>query len=409
MTVTTDEPLTPVRARWIGALSAATLGMSIAVLTPIQVLLPLQVESIDPAAKVANLGWITTVAALVSIVVCPVAGALSDRTRSRFGRRRPWILGSGLLCAAGLAALGGQQTIIGVAIAWVVVQTGTNAMYAALSACVPDRVPVRQRGLVSAFIGLPLPLSLILGSFLVTKVVPGQAAGYLLLAGILLVLILPLVLDRSDRPIPDGEPLPALGTQLRGMVTGLLGSPDLLWAFGCRFGIQLANAVGTLYLLYYLRDVVHDPDPAGAVFVLIVLYTAGILLTSVPAGRWSDRSGKRKPYVIVSSVAVAAAMVVLGVGESWTSALVAAGLLGAGYGVYIAVDNALITQVLPSAGDRARDLGVVNLANTAPQAVAPAVAAGVISISGGYLWLYLLAAASALLGALLIRPVRAVR
>ncbi|MFD9966418.1 MFS transporter [Amycolatopsis sp. NPDC059020] len=398
MTGVVTEPTAAVRPGWIAALSAATLGMSIAVLTPIQVLLPLQIEAIDPARKVANLGWITAVAAVLSMVVCPVAGALSDRTASRFGRRRPWVLGSGLVCAAGLVLLGLQHTILGVALTWCVVQAGTNAMYAALTASVPDLVPVRQRGVVSAFVGLPLPLSLILGSFLVSSVVTGRVAGYCLLAGLLLVLIVPFVLLPTDTPrIERGPAGPPKFTH------------DLGWAFGCRLGIQLANAVGTLYLLYYLRDVVHHEDPARAVFLLIVVYTAGILLTSVVAGRWSDRSGLRKPFVVVSSAVVAAAMVVLSLAHTFSAALFAAALMGVGYGVYLAVDNALITQVLPAAHAHARDLGVVNLANTAPQALAPAIAGVVIAELGGYSPLYLLAAACALAGAAAIAPVRSVR
>ncbi|CAM4074990.1 MFS transporter [Kibdelosporangium persicum] len=389
---------TPVGTKWIGALSLATFGMSIAVLTPIQVLLPLQIEAIDPAGKVLALGWITAAAAVVSIVVCPVAGALSDRTTSRFGRRRPWVLGSGLMCCAALIALGAQDTILGVALLWITVQAATNALYAALTAAVPDQVPVHQRGVVSAFVGLPLPLSLIVGTFIVSTVVTGQFAAYLTLALAELAFILPFVLHPADKPVTRQVSRPRFRLHA-----------DLVWAFGCRFAIQIANAVGTLYLLYYLRDVVHRPDPAKSVFLLILIYTAGVVPASVVAGRWSDRSGRRKPFVIVSSVVVAAAMLVLGLGNTWPSALVAAILMGVGYGVYLAVDNALITQVLPSDADRGRDLGLVNIANTAPQAVAPALAGIVITSFGGYTPLYLLAGACGLIGAALIQPVRSVR
>lgn len=396
---TTTEPTTPVRPRWIGALSLAVLGMSIAVLTPIQILLPLQIQNIDPAHKVFNLGWITTVAALVSIVVCPIAGALSDRTTSRFGRRRPWVLGSALVCAGGLIALGGTHTILVVAIWWMVVQAGTNAMYAAVTAAVPDRVPVPQRGLVSAFVGLPVPLALIIGSFLVSTVVTGQFGAYLLIAVLLLVLVVPFIADPTDAPARY-EPLSRKRSR---------PPADLVWAFGCRFAIQLANAVGTLYLLYYLRDVIHRANPAQSLFLLISIYTAAIVLTSVIAGRWSDVVNRRKPFVIASSIVVASAMVVLGLGRSWQTAMIAAVLMGTGYGIYLAVDNALITQVLPTAANRARDLGVVNLANTGPQAIAPAVAGIVITELGGYTVLYLLAGACAVIGAILIQPVRGLR
>jgi MFS family permease len=389
---------TPVGTRWIGALSLATFGMSIAVLTPIQVLLPLQIEAIAPQDKVAVLGWITAAAAIVSIVVCPIAGALSDRTTSRFGRRRPWVLGSGLVGCAALIALGAQHTILGVALLWITVQAATNALYAALSAAVPDQVPVPQRGVVSAFVGLPLPLSLIVGTFVVSTVVTDQFGAYLTLGLAQLVFILPFVMEPTDQP-----------QQLEVRRPRFRVTPDLAWAFACRFAIQLANAVGTLYLLYYLRDVVHRPDPATSVFLLILIYTGGVVPASVIAGRWSDRSGRRKPFVIVSSVVVAAAMLVLGLGNTWPSALIAAVLMGVGYGVYLAVDNALITQVLPSDADRARDLGIVNIANTAPQAIAPALAGIVITSMGGYTPLYLLAGACGLIGAALIQPVRSVR
>ncbi|MBP2326088.1 MFS family permease [Kibdelosporangium banguiense] len=389
----------PVTRRWIGALSLATFGMSIAVLTPIQVLLPLQIEAIDPDGKVLALGWITAAAAIVSIVVCPIAGALSDRTTSRFGRRRPWVLGSGLACCAALIALGTQHTILGVAVLWITVQAATNALYAALSAAVPDQVPVQQRGVVSAFVGLPLPLSLIAGTFVVSAVVTDQFGAYLTLGLAELAFVLPFVLDPTDRPHLVDTDRPRLR---------LRWTSDLGWAFGCRFAIQLANAVGTLYLLYYLRDVVHRADPAMSVFLLILIYTAGVVPASIVAGRWSDRSGRRKPFVIVSSVVVASAMLVLGLGNSWPSALLAAVLMGIGYGVYLAVDNALITQVLPSDADRARDLGIVNIANTAPQAIAPALAGVVITSLGGYTPLYLLAGACGLIGAALIQPVRSV-
>jgi MFS family permease len=198
------------------------------------------------------------------MVVCPIAGALSDRTTSRFGRRRPWVLGSAVVCGGSLPVLGLQHGILGVALLWITVQAATNALYAALSAAVPDQVPVRQRGLVSAFVGLPLSLSLITGTFVVSVIVTGRFPAYLTLGLAVLVLVLPFVLGPADRPQP--RPRDTGGLRLHA---------DLAWAFGCRFAVQLANAVGTLYLLYYLRDVVHRPDPARSVFLLILLYTAG--------------------------------------------------------------------------------------------------------------------------------------
>ena len=130
------------------------------------------------------------------------------------------------------------------------------------------------------------------------------------------------------------------------------------------------------------------------VLVLILIYAAGAVSTAVVGGLVSDRSGRRKPLVIVSSVVMAAGALLLAAWPTWTAAMVAAGLLGTGYGVYMAVDTALITQVLPAAVDRGKDLGVINIANAAPQVLAPALAAPIVATLGGYPVLYGLTARS---------------
>src|SRR5690606_32689926 len=136
--------------------------------------------------------------------------------------------------------------------------------------------------------------------------------------------------------------------------------------------------------------------------VLILLYTVGMMLTAVVAGRMSDRSGRRKVFVITSGLIMAVAAVLLAVAPTWPMAIVAALLLGAGYGVYLSVDAALITQVLPAATDRAKDLGVINIANSAPQVLGPALSAPIVVHLGGYPTLYAVTAAVTLLGSALV-------
>lgn len=400
------EPTAKLGTRSVLLLGLTNLGMWMAVLTPIQILLPQQIQEIDPTGKVGALGWVTTCAAIGAMIACPVAGALSDRTTSRFGRRHPWILGSAVVIAIALAVQSQQHTVVGVGVCWIVVQVGINAMNAALASVVPDRVPVSQRGVVSAVVGIPMPLALVIGSALVTMVVHGTVAGYLLLAVMVIALTLPFVLSTSDTPLRAEQRPPF---RLKAFWISPRKHPDFAWAAGGRFAIQLCNSVGTLYLLYYLGDVVHAKNPAQSVFELILVYTAGILLTSVLAGRLSDRSGKRKVFVIASSAAMGIAMLVLVFGHTMTAALLAAAVLGLGYGVYVSIDQALITEVLPAARSRAKDLGVINLANSAPQAFAPAIAAGVITALHSYSVLYTVAAVVAVIGAALIQPIRSVR
>jgi MFS family permease len=130
--------------------------------------------------------------------------------------------------------------------------------------------------------------------------------------------------------------------------------------------------------------------------------------TAVAFGKWSDRLARRKVFVTGSGVVMAVAGVVLAAWPTWPGAVLGAIILGAGFGVYLSVDFALLTEVLPSARDRAKDLGVINIANSLPQVIAPALAAPIVKHLGGYPVLYLLASAVTVLGAVLVRQIRSV-
>ncbi|HEX6497864.1 MAG TPA: MFS transporter [Micromonosporaceae bacterium] len=399
------EPTSPVRAPWVGLLVLANLGVWMAFFTPIQVLLPEQVAAIDPAHKEAMLGWVTGLGALAAVVANPVAGALSDRTTSRFGRRHPWTLGGALVGAVALALLATAHTVPAVAIGWVAAQVCFNAMLASLSAAVPDRVPVVQRGAVSGWVGIPQVLGVVLGVLLVTR--RAVLTGYLLVAVAVVVLALPFTTGTRDDPLPVGyRRRDGWRTWLTGFWVDPRRHPDFGWAWLTRFLVQLGNSLGTLYLLYFLTDAVHYPDPQGGLLILILVYTAALMVTTVVAGRRSDRTGRRRVFVVVSSLIMAVAAVLLATVPTWPTAVVAAAVLGGGYGVYVAVDAALITQVLPAAADRGKDLGVVNIANSAPQVLAPALAAPVVASLGGYPVLYLLTAAVTVLGGVLVTRIR---
>jgi MFS family permease len=401
----TVEPTAPVTARWIGLLSLANLAVWMGFFTPIQVLLPEQLQAIAPENKEAMLGWVTGLGALAAVIFNPLAGALSDRTAGRFGRRHPWTLAGGLVGAAGLILLSTQQTVLGVALCWVGVQVCFNAMLAALTAAVPDRVPVAQRGFVSGWVGMPQVLGVVLGTVLVTVVVHGVRAGYVAVALAVVVLTLAFPLSTRDEPLAVAD-RPRL--DLRSFWVSPRRHPDFAWAFGTRFLVQLGNALGTLYLLYFLTDAVRLDDPQTGLLILILIYTGGLMATTVVAGRLSDRSGRRKSFVIVSGFVMALAAVMLAVSPTWPVAMLGAAVLGGGYGIYLAVDAALITQVLPTATGRAKDLGIINIANSAPQVLAPALAAPIVAVLGGYPVLYGLTAVVTVLGGVFVYKIQSV-
>jgi MFS family permease len=132
------------------------------------------------------------------------------------------------------------------------------------------------------------------------------------------------------------------------------------------------------------------------------------MATTVVAGRMSDHSGRRKSFVIASGLVMAVGAVTLAASPTWLGAIVAAALVGGGYGIYVSVDAALITQVLPAATGRAKDLGIINIANSAPQVLAPALGAPILSGLGGYPVLYGLTAVVTVLGGVLVYRIRSV-
>ncbi|MFF3441480.1 MFS transporter [Streptosporangium sp. NPDC002721] len=407
------EPTRRVGPRWVIGISLANLVLWMAYFGPLQVLLPSQVASIDPAGKEESLALVTGVGAAVAMLLNPVAGALSDRTAGRFGRRHPWSLGGALVGAGALVLLAGQGSILGVTAGWCLAQAGLNAMQAALGAGVPDHVPVGQRGEVSGWIGIPQSLGVVFAVVLVTMVATTTESGYFLIAALVPLGVLPFVLTTHDPRLTARPPF-ELRAFLRGFWISPRSHPDFFWAWLTRFLMQLGNAVATLYLLYFLADAVGyerlfpGEKAEDGLLVLILIYTATVVLTTVVAGVVSDRLGRRRALVTVSGLVSVVPAVMLAFWPQWPVAMAGAAIMGVGFGIYLSVDNALVTQVLPAAEGRAKDLGVINIANSGPQVLGPAIAGPIVAGLGGYPVLYLTSAALVLLGAVLVWRIRSV-
>jgi len=362
------EPTVRVPGIYLAGMALANLGIMLAFYTPIQNLLPRLSEQIAGAdGKEVALAVVLGIGVIGSVIGNPLAGALSDRTTSRFGRRRPWMLGGALLGMVALFILPSMNTIIGLTILWLFIQFSVNASYAALTATIPDQVPVEQRGVASGWVGLAQTLGIVLGVALVSFVVLGLTSGTYLIAILFFLLVIPFMFILKDPKLdPADRPPFHLGTFVKGFWISPKQYPDFAWAWLARFLVALAISMSTLYLLFYLQDHLgFSSEEAGQKqTILIALYAFGTMLTAVVGGAISDRSGKRKKFVVTSTIIVACAALLLAFTKEFNVAVIAAVILGLGYGWYLAVDQALITQVLPAAVDRARDLGVINIANS---------------------------------------------
>jgi MFS family permease len=409
------EPTEPVTKGWIGSLGLASLVMWMASLTPLQILIPEQLQHIDNKGKILALGLVSAFGAIASLLATPIAGAISDRTTHSYpvghlrGRRHRWTLVMAILSAVSLALIAGQTTVVGVGILWVLFSAFQNGEYASLSAAIPDHVPVNQRATVAGWVGMPQALGLVLGTAVVVYLFnKNLVGGYLALAIPLVLLTLPFVLLTADHPLDPEHRAPlSVRTLLRSYWIDPRRYPDFAWAWITRFLASLAIGMGTLYLLYFLRDQVHYGHPAQGLFVLIAIYTGFVVVTAIVGGLISDRIGKRKMIVTVSGCLMGTAALLLTFVETWPAAMVAAVLFGTGFGAYLAVDQALITQVLPAARDRAKDLGIINIAIVGPAALAGAIAALLVSL-GGYPALFAATAVVAAIGSVLVWKIKSV-
>ncbi|MFD7031022.1 MFS transporter [Streptomyces sp. NPDC059917] len=370
------------------------------------ILLALQVEHIDPANKVANFGLIAGVSAVFATVFNPVAGALSDRS----GRRNPWILGGGLAAVPAMFLLGLADTILLITIAWCLGQAVMNVYQAAITSVVPDRIPVGARGKASAAVGLGLPFGSTLGALLGAAFSDDYRTGYLVFGAVVAGAAVLFTASSREQRLPARAPLP-VRAQLAAFV-GALRDHDFRWAFIGRALLVLGYFSVSGYQLYILQD--HTLLPAGmepeeAVALLMPLTSVAMVVSTVLGGYLSDRFDRRKLFVGASALLSAVALLIPALSASWSAMLAFSVVNGLAFGSYMAVDTALVTMVLPKAEDAARDMGVLNIANAGPQIVAPFVASVIVSVSGGYTALFVIAAVLSIAGALAVKPIRGVR
>ena len=410
------EPPSAPRVGWgfISLYTLAYMSTSLLFLAPLLVTLALKVDSLVGLSRApASLALVAGVGALVAMVGNPFFGRMSDRTASKLGMRRPWMI-------TGLA--GGSVGILIVALApsvpvvlagWCIAELFFNALLAAMVALLPDQVPSVQRGQVSGVLGVCSPIGSVCGAFvvklftgslLVMFLAPCAIGGFFVL--LFAVTLNDRRLDRTDKP----------KWSLREFAGTFYLSPrknhDFSWAFASRFMVVLAYAFLTTYQAYYLLDKIRTAkaDVPEQIFLGTLAQAVVVVAASVIGGRLSDRTGRRKIFVLAASVVYGLALFVIAVASSFSGFLVGMAISGLGFGVYAAVDLALVVDVLPDKQHVAKDLGVFNIAGALPFALAPALAPAILAIGGGsYGVLYMVAGVCAIIGAAAILPVRRVR
>jgi MFS family permease len=404
------------RVGWgfISLYTLAFMGTTLQLLAPVLVTLALKVDSLVGSERApASLALVTGIGSLLAILAAPFFGKLSDRTSSRLGMRRPWMV---------IGLLGGSLGVLLVAVApgipvvlvgWCTAQLFFNALLAALVAVLPDQIPTGQRGMVSGILGICLPIASVSGTFVVQLFTGNQVAMFLAPCAIGGLFILLFAVTLQDRRLPRaGKPRWSLRELAGTFYVSPRQSPDFAWAFASRFMFVMAFAFLSTYLAFYLLDRIGsaEDDVPRQIFLGTLAQSVVVVVASVVGGRLSDRTGRRKVFVVVAACVYGIALFVIAAATEVDAFLVGMAVSGLGFGVYMAVDLALVVDVLPHDGSAAKDLGVMNIAGALPSSIAPAIAPLILTIgNGSYVVLYAVAGVCAVIGGAAILPVRRVR
>lgn len=396
-------------------------GAFLAVITPSVSTFAVRLSQLtsSPEEASAALGWIFGVGGLIALVAVPVVGTLSDRTTSRLGRRRPWLLGGSVLTLASLVVIGLAPNVTVAAIGWFATQLFSSGVMMALGAFMPDWVPVHQRGRVGGWVGIAQQSIPLLGIF-IAQVVISQGLDNVLLflipgaGGMLFTIIFAFVMP--DRRLTKADILPFnILAVLKTFWFSPRKYPDFAWAWLGRFFMALMFGIYAVYQFYFILAR-FESDIAAALGLQLAIGVVQVIVLTIAAhfsGLYSDRTGRRKNGVYLGSGLFVVAMVLHAFAFDLTMLWIATVVASLAIGVYFAVDLALVTDVLPDKDTRAgTGMGIFQIANTLPASIAPFLAPPLLAIGGtgdNYVVLWLAAAGVAVLGSLTVSRIRSVR
>jgi MFS family permease len=381
----TPAPAAPEPQKRVGALfltlyGLLNFGLFLTVLMPALFSLPYKVGVLAPDDRIALLGLVATVGAVVGIITGPIAGVLSDRTRTPIGRRRPWLIGGIVVLAIGSTMVALADSVPILLLGWAIVSLGGSANAAAISPIVAERVPESQRGIVAAVGGVATQLSGVLG-----YTIGGLLTGSLLL--LFLVPVIALAVLGAIYMIVIREPLIELpkttvASAFRSLVFNPRRYPDFAFVWVGKLLMQLALAFLTTYQLYFVIDRLgFTAEEAGGKLALVG--GIGILVTmtfAVASGTLSDRFKRRKPFVMVSAALSIVGLTLLGFTDGFGLFFAAVLFVLGSAGMFGSVDVALASDLVPDRTQAGRWMSIYNLSATLSGAIAPLLGAALLAL-----------------------------
>lgn len=377
------------------------------------VLLPMHYKAIEGVNPDALIGIVNAFTAVASLIANLMFGNFSDRSRSRFGRRTPWILFGAVLGGVTLFLTGTTHNAVLLTIFYCACMFGLNCMIAPMVAILSDRVPSGIRGTMSAFYGagatIGSPIGTMLGALFIKNLIPGFAvAGVLMfLGGVVSMLIMPKEESADFLPKDEGSLKDVL---VSFRPPAFHGAHDFYKAFVGRFCMLVSYQMIAVYQLYIIQNYIGQSVDESAVTVSVVSMIMMVmsLVGSFISGPVSDIIGRRKVPVVVASVLFAIGIAMPWVFPSSMGMYLFAGIAGLGYAVYSAVDQALLVDVLPNKEEAGKDLGILNMATTLGQMCGPIVMSALV-VNLGYNFAFPTSIALAIIGCFFIMAIKKVK
>ncbi len=402
-----------VSAGFMAIYAFAQFSAWLAILTPIVITIALRVGEIAPPdQKASYLALVLSIGAFCAMVAAPIWGAISDHTTARIGRRKLWIALGALFLLCGLTIMAISESLILLGFGWLICQIGSNATQASLNAILPDQVPFAQRGRMSSILGLTVIVATVAGTF-ITQFTQSSSIAMFLVPWLPSALSVALVL----KFLPDAPATPSAPISFVGILSVFRVNPfkdrEFGLVFSSRFLVSTGYSFAQTYQVFALTDMVGVPtsEVPRAIFISSsAVAVLGLILTPI-AGYVVDRTRRMKPVVVISGLVVTTGL--LAISQVWTLALFigAITVIKVAKNVFTAITMAVSASVLPTKTSAAKDLGIMQIANSLPQSLAPAIAPMFLAIGGGvsnYPAMFLAATAFALVGSLMILPLRRV-
>jgi MFS family permease len=396
--------------RLVAGICIGTFGQIFALVVPIALLLTIKLAMLDPANVTKNFSIVALMSAPASIIGQYLAGYISDRTAWNFGRRRPWILIGAICGSLLLYGVGAAKSFTMVCLFWALASFMLNFMSCAISALIPDQVPENKRGTASGIIGLVGPLGIMIGINILLLLNSWTIEQKFLLLGIICVVcaIIACVLIKENKVEykkgANSDSL-SMGEKLSRIYPSPRKHPAFTYGVLTRFFMAIAYASASYTSVYFIEHFhVNPQDLTGIVSMSMNITIPLLAISSIVGGFLSDKFGRQKPFVFLSALVTAVGILGYSFAPSISFSYICGAIVSIGFGMFLAVDIALMARILPHPEDAAKDMGIVNIANSIGSPIANAMASPIVS-AGGYPLFFGVLSIFAVLAGVVVKPI----